>query len=192
MLAATAVFTGLLFWIAWLAYEKLLVQEARKKQLEIVVQLVEKLKGINLNWAKITMENGEPKMSSLEIQSIFSMPMNSRPENNYKMFVHAWDDSFVWLQDFSHPLMPVELVDTWRRFVGAITPRPYYSSTNAPDSFYCVLKNPANVSNETLKSYFEINNGTDEFFDGILEVRNSITRWFRRNGINELNTRVIW
>ncbi|HSZ33185.1 MAG TPA: hypothetical protein VK772_07730 [Puia sp.] len=192
MVGLTALFTGGLLWVAWLAYEKLLVQEARKKQLEIVVHLVEKLKYLNLKWAKIIMENREPKLDSLLMQTFFSMPMNQRPEKNYRMFVPSTDASFVWLQDFSHPLMPEELVNSWRKLVGGLSPRPHFQSDNPPDIFYCVLLNPTNLSKQGLESYFEINEGTDQFFDGILALRQSITRWFSNHGIDNINTGVIW
>ena len=71
MLILTTVFTSGLLRVAWLAYKRLIVQKARKKQLEIVVQLVEKLKGLTLNWAKVVIENGEPRLSSLAIHNIF-------------------------------------------------------------------------------------------------------------------------
>jgi hypothetical protein len=192
MAALTALFTGGLLWVAWIAYKKLLVQEARKKQLDIVIQLVEKLKGTYLIWVEFKKENGLPKIESMTKQTIFSMPISLRPKNNCIMYVSSKDESFVWLTDFSHPLMPLELVNSWREFVGTLAGRPMYSLNSIHETFYCVLSNPADVTNDALTSYFEINTGTDQFFDGILNVKDSITKWFKEQGIEDVNTGVIW
>jgi hypothetical protein len=190
MLSVTTLFTGGLLVIAWLAYNKLLVQEARKKQLEMVVQLVEKLKNLNLNWSGIVVENGEPRIGEWSMLTVFTMKKTNLPQNNSRLFVPHTSESFIWTQEFSNPLMPMSIVKAWGKIVDQSAHYPFYGSNGIPDNFYCVLENPLEVSNKELELYFELDYGTDGFYDRVVALRKSITDWFEKHGIRETNTRV--
>jgi hypothetical protein len=190
MLFFTAVFTGGLLLVAWLAYNKLLVQEASKEQLKIVNELVHDIvyTGIKLVVYNFSGPSMNPLMGIYNIFSYAQFNIAAVNENFDAIISKSLynKDLEKVIQHLGNPLLPPSISTSIMQlrklpkffpFIQEQYQNPYY------------ILGSEEIGLENIKTYtqLKIEGGINGWIRVCIDVQNSIINWYKEKGVKEFN-----
>jgi len=190
MLILTTIFTGGLLWIAWLAYKKLLVQEASKKQLEIVNELITDLvyAGIKIRQRNIVGSSVVPFSDTWNIFTFSKIELVSQNENlevNLSIRIQDTELSRAF-KHLGNPLLPPKIADS----INVLLKIAFFelvAEDQEKKPHYILGPDVGLIKGEVNVSQYKILGNFNGWLQACKNIQSSIIAWYDAKGVKEIN-----
>jgi len=194
MLAFTALFTGGLVLVAWIAYKKLIFQEASKKQLEVVIGLIQALQIKEVNFGKV-MRSPDNNVDVVMSPNIFGFKTFATKVSDLPLLIEIVDNQinmqFIFQKEFYHPLLPTKITEAWDNVTGKLKIKSYNQTFPLPDVFYWMGKTHVDFTLPVRLDTFMYTDGARAFIEDCIGVHQSILGWLKEKGVKDINYRAL-
>ncbi len=186
---AALIISGLTLFLGFKAYKKLLAQEASKKQLEVVNNLVNNIVSSSI---LLSMRNIKKSIFHPGYYNIFDFAAKPFVEgdearNMVVLSVDLYNTEFLQIfKDIRNPLLPPEIADRIYAFSGIGFPSKLTAKQiEAP--VYIIGYNPAQIRREVNVPQIQLYNGLNDWLQICKNVQSSIFEWYKEKGIKKIN-----
>jgi hypothetical protein len=184
---ATSILTAFILRVAYLAYKKLLSQEAAKMQIKLVSDLVSNLGDNKIRlYGKHIPPRASKTIQNLNIFIYANLAQLSQNDNspvNTTWDIYMKDLSFIF-NYLTNPLLPQNIANAINKMRDLIT----IEHINEREADYYILSHDlGDIDSFFGFSRFRLSGGYNGWLQACKNIQISIDEWYKSNGIKQIN-----
>jgi hypothetical protein len=176
--------TAGLLRVAWLAYKKLLMQEARKAQLKVVVEYIKIL--VDFDFDLFLVE--KPHAGSIELSNLFQIAEYQIPEDKLMYPVYLLNDyhfDLFQILDISNPLIPTDIANALINFKALL----FEVDDTERRQYYRIGKSFQDGIIPEFYTVRSFDGGITALVTSCKQISDAFFAWLSRNGVKDINSR---
>lgn len=180
------IISALTLLLGYRAYKRLLLGEARKKQLDLVHNIISKLQNVRVHFyfydtVVATQYSKHPEFNFFELANMKPLPLN------FRLFTHISWGLFVGLNEFANPLIPKKIHEDYKILTAGFhqKKRSEVPVESYPTEYY-VLGLQFILTESSPLGWVEFEGGTNRFLLDCKMLNKNIIKWLKMHGISDI------